>query len=328
MDDEMVEVFRKEASEQEKEALAQLFAVKSVHNVRETEHVVATGLFWKPAGLGEPEYPSPTKELMQNPRKFGLSSRFKNPWKHYVEPVFKAALHLREIRPDLVYRVYLAMDLEFILSDLVNAGCEVHLMKTSSIYHNPGAMWRFMAMEEDCLVTMNDADLAANLIHDVERTELVAEGGLNFWRSPYFFTKRDADVGSPGGYHTSSAGLMGCAKSLPMRELCEAFVWCCEKGLMRDHCLLGERKVPIAEAVWPTFGFDEWFINAVVHPRVAFEGVLTFVNWKSTDMNQWFALDIEYCTWANPKSEIMFWGKPEEDVEEDNEGAMEGGEGR
>lgn len=35
-------------------------------------------------------------------------------------------------------------------------------------------------------------------------------------------------------------------------------------------------------------------------------------------MNQWLALDIEYCTWANPKSEIMFWGDPEEIVEDDD----------
>ncbi|MFT6177917.1 MAG: hypothetical protein ACJA1W_000253 [Akkermansiaceae bacterium] len=321
MDVDMVGTYQSEASSREKEALAQLFEVEAVHNVRKTGHAVATGLFWKPASPGEAEYPQPTEEIMRNPAEHGLPSRFKNPWVHYVEPVFEAARHLGEIRPDLVYRVYLGNDLSFLIPKLLEAGCEVYLMKSSSIRHNPGAMWRFLAMEEDCLVTMSDSDRAREMIHDIERTELVAEGGLNFWRSPYFFTKRDAVVGSPGGYHTSSAGLMGCAKPLPMRELCEAFVWCCEKGLMRDHCLLGERKVPIAEAKWPTFGFDEWFINAVIHPRVAFEGGVTFVNWKATYLNHWFALDIEYCTWANPKSEIMFWGTPEEkeDGEEDNE---------
>jgi hypothetical protein len=111
MDVDMVGTYQSEASSREKEALAQLFEVEAVHNVRKTGHVVATGLFWKPASPGEAEYPQPTEEIMRNPAEHGLPSRFKNPWEHYVEPVFKAPRHLGEIRPDLVYRVYLANDL-------------------------------------------------------------------------------------------------------------------------------------------------------------------------------------------------------------------------
>jgi len=323
LDDEMVESYVNGASAEEKAAIEELFAVEEIHNRRKCEHVIATSLFWKPASIGETEYPMPSREVMMDPQSEGLSSRFKNPWEHYVEPVFEAVRHLGEIRPDLVYRVFLANDLSFLIPELVEAGCEVYVMKSSSLRHNPGAMWRFLAMEEEGLVTMSDSDRALEMIHDIERTELVAEGGLGYWRCPYFWKTEDGkDLGSPGGYHTTSAGLMGSAKALPMRLLCEAFVWCCQKGLLRNYCQVGERKVTIMGSQWPGFGMDEWFLNTAIHPRMAFEGMLTFVNWKATHLNHWFALDIEYCTWANPKSEIMFWGDPNEVQEDDYKPAV------
>jgi hypothetical protein len=312
-DNDMLERYQKEASEREKTAMGELFTVDSIHNEKKVGHVVATSLFWKPASPGEDDYPPPSKDVMENPGKHGLSSRFKNPWEHYVEPVFEATRHLATIRPDLVYRVYLANDLSFLIPELVEVGCEVYLMKSSSLLHNPGAMWRFLAMEEEGLVTMSDSDRAGEMLHDIERTELVAEGGLNVWRRPYRWgTTECKDLGSPGGYHPYDAATMGSAKPMPMRLLCEAFIWCCQKGILKNECRIGDRRVPIPGSRWPEFGFDEWFLNAAFHPRAAFEGVMTFVNWRATDLNQWFALDIEYCTWANPKSEIMFWGDPNE----------------
>jgi hypothetical protein len=260
MDDDMVERYQNDATLQEKEALNQHFTIASIHNQRKVDHVVATSLFWKPASMGEVEYPQPTRAIMQNPRESGLSSRFENPWEHYVEPVFEAARHLATIRPDLVYRVYLANDLSFLISDLVEAGCEVYLMASSSLYHNPGAMWRFLAMEAEGLVTMSDSDRALEMIHDIERTELVAEGGLCYWRCPYFWTTSECkDLGMPGGYHTASAGLMGSAKPLPMKLLCEAFIWCCQEGIITGHCQIGDKKVPILGSIWPSFGFDDFF---------------------------------------------------------------------
>lgn len=64
MDDEMILSFRNEASEQDKERLMKMFLIESVHNSREAEHVVATSLFWKPANLGDREFPVPTKEFI------------------------------------------------------------------------------------------------------------------------------------------------------------------------------------------------------------------------------------------------------------------------
>lgn len=41
------------------------------------------------------------------------------------------------------------------------------------------------------------------------------------------------------------------------------------------------------------------------------EGLLTFVPWDIPSLGQFFALDIEYCTWANPKSELINYPSPE-----------------
>lgn len=317
MDDGLVKRYQEEASPQEKDAIGRHFLVKEIYGCRPSHHVVATSLFWKPTNLGQPGYPTPTRAIMEDPAAYGLNSRFTSPWDYYVEPIFATARQLREARPDVTYRVYLANDLSFVLPELLDAGCEIYLMESSSLLHNPGAMWRFLAMEEEGMVTMNDSDRASWLIHDIERTERLAEGPLSYWRCPYMWpTSECKDLGSPGGYHPYDAAVMGSTKPLPIRLLAEAFLWCCQKGHLRGECRVGGRNVPIPGSRWPEYGFDEFFLAAAIHPRAAFEGILTFVNWKNHHLNQWFALDIEYTTWANPASEIIFWGDPHEVSEE------------
>lgn len=128
--------------------------VNRVINARKSRHLVVPTLFWKnetewhqPAWQGA-ELPAITRELMRDARKLGLVTRFA-PWDHYVQPLLEGAAALRLGRPDIVFRVYLAADLEFLIPDLVEVGCEVFRMRGSSILHNPGAMWRFLAMEEE-----------------------------------------------------------------------------------------------------------------------------------------------------------------------------------
>jgi hypothetical protein len=315
MDDEALQNYETSSAETKAE-IQSLFAINSIHNAGKNSHIVSTSLFWKSAYLEDPDFPPITKELMQDPASAGLPTRFKNPWEHYFLPILAAAKNLKKERPDVTFRVYLANDLEFLIPDLVEAHCEVYLIETSSIRHNPGAMWRFLAMEEECLVTITDSDRSAQVIHDIERTEEIATGGLNYWRVAYFIGKQDDGVGSIGTYRTTLACQFGCSSPLPMKLLCEAFVWNSIDKNLRDHAQLGQRKIPIFGSEWPTFGFDEYFLNTAIFPRIANEGVVTFVPWDgssvgSQPLNHWFALDIEYCTWANPKSEIIFFGSPE-----------------
>ena len=228
-------------------------------------------------------------------------------------PLLEGAALLKKARPDAVFRVYLAADLKFLIRDLVAVGCEVMLMKSSSIRHNPGAMWRFLAFEEkDRWVTVTDSDLARDVVNSVERTETIMTAGLGLWRVPYIFTSIDAD-NHPGHYRPITASQIGVAGGvLAMDQLMKAFLWHTLRGTMPNECLLrtvkGRTKpLPIFGTDWPTYGFDEWFLIAVVYPRLAFEGVLTFFSINTKVATHWFALDIEYVTWANAKSEILFF---------------------
>jgi glycosyltransferase involved in cell wall biosynthesis len=313
LDDAMVAAYVAEASEVDKARVGEMFATEAVHNRQGNAHVLSTSLFWKPEVANEEDFPVPTKEVMQDPAGNVLRSRFANPWQHYVAPVMDMAANLRSKGDEVTLRVYLAQDLDFLIPELVEAGCEVHLMKSSSVRHNPGAMWRFLAMEDARMVTVTDADRARDAIHDIRRTELVTGGGLKFWRIPYFPGGGEEAFSSPAPYRTMIAGQFGASINLPMRLLAEAFLWNVEQGRMRDYWTVGEKKIPIFKAKWPNYGFNEFFLNAVVYPRVVRGGVLTLVGWNNDSYNYWFALDIKNCTRANPQSEILYFGDPKAD---------------
>ena len=81
-------------------------------------HIVGVSLFWKHAKECDPDFPEPTRELMMNAKQLGLVRRF-SPWKTYVEPLLHPVPVHREQYPGVVFRVYLARNLEFLIGDLV-----------------------------------------------------------------------------------------------------------------------------------------------------------------------------------------------------------------
>ena len=87
----------------------------------------------------------------------------------------------------------------------------------------------------------------------------------------------------------------------------KAFIWHSRRGTIPAKCQIpgcGER--PINGGSWPDYGFDEYFLIAAVYPRAARKGVLSFV--PSNARSQLLPLDIEYVTWANPRSEVVYFG--------------------
>jgi hypothetical protein len=70
-------------------------------------------------------------------------------------------------------------------------------------------------------------------------------------------------------------------------------------------------EMEIYGADWPNHGYDEWFLQTALYPRVAMEGLLTFV--PSSAKSRLLPLDIEYTTWANPASEMAYFGPSGED---------------
>ena len=158
-----------------------------MENPRLGPHLVATSLFWKPAHAAERDFPQPSRSLLMEAKRLGLVSRHA-PWEHYVRPLLDGAEKLREERPDIVFRVYLAADLEFLTDDLVTAGCEVMVMNGSSLRHNPGALWRFLAFEEaGRWVTITDADHASEILHNIERTEHAMRADTGCGARPTFW---------------------------------------------------------------------------------------------------------------------------------------------
>jgi hypothetical protein len=309
--DEQVEEYLTQVPPDERERFEDFFRVEKVFNSRTAgagkQQVVAASLFWKNTRAEEPELPPLSRELLKEAKKLGLVTRFA-PWEHYVQPLLDGAEALTESRPEIVFRVYLAADLEFLAADFVDRNCEVHLMKSSSVRHNPGAMWRFLALEHDGLVTITDADRAADVIYDIERTELVVKHGLGHWRVPYIWGEIEHDSAH---YRTVMACQFGSSMPIPTSLLMPAMLWHTWRGTLPRHCLVGDDEfVDAFGSNWPDYGFDEWFINVAVFPRIAFSGVLTFVPWNDRRLNHWFALDIEYVTWANPKSEIFYYHPP------------------
>ena len=93
----------------------------------------------------------------------------------------------------------------------------------------------------------------------------------------------------------------------------KAMIWHTLRGTMPGHCTIGATdevrcETPVFGSDWPNYGFDEWFLLAALYPRMALSGVLTFIAWNDRTANHWFALDIEYATWANPRARSSILG--------------------
>jgi len=306
MTDELLELFHAGATGEELAYLDELLAVEKTFNIQQGTHLVTTSLFWKNSAQSEGELPVVTRETMKGAGELGLISRFA-PWDHYVQPLLDGAAALKISRPEVVFRVYLAADLEFLVEDLVAAGCEVFLMRSSSLRHNPGALWRFLALgEEGRWITVTDSDRAPEVVHDVERTDHVMAAGLGLWRLSYVFARGELR-GRPEYYRPVAAGQFGARGGLPVADLMRAFIWHTLRGSMPDRCHVvpGDSGQPMAGSSWPDYGFDEWFLLAAVYPRMAFDGILTFFKGDRVDFTTWHLLDIEYATWANPMSEVF-----------------------
>lgn len=302
--DEMVEEYEKLATEAEKPELETLYGVEKIFNAQDKPHIVSVSLFWKHTRECEPDLPIPTRERMKNAKRLGLTRRFE-PWEHYVEPLLRDVPILREQYPNVVFRIYLAQDLEFLVPDLVQAGCEVNWMKSSSIRLAPGSLWRFLPFEEPGkIITMTDSDLMKDVPEFIAKTEAMANANLGAWRIPLASDKApDGKIRYLPflGCHMGMRG--GCG---PVRHLLDAFTWHCRSGRMQTSVNLpGGGHSMIEQTRWPDYGFEEWFLTAVMYPRIASSGVLTFL--QPTDQSVFLTLDIEYVTWANSNSEIVYY---------------------
>jgi hypothetical protein len=303
--EEQVDEFHAEATLPEKAQLEEWYGIERIINPQpDKREVVSVSLFWKNVRAGDPELPTPTKELLQNAVELGLAKRF-NPWDHYILPLLTLTPDILQNNPDTSIRVYLAKDLEFLIEELVEAGNEVYLMKSSSINFAPGGLWRFLPFsEEGKIVTVTDTNRLNEIENDLLRTRTMAQAGLGAWRVP-------VPTDLTGDHRVCYLPFMGCQFGVQggvfeVRELLDAFTWQCQRGAV-EHTVIFPNcgPLPIQSHTWPTYGFDEFFMNVAAYPRLAQHGMHTYVPGSAS--SQLLTLDIEYCTWGNPDSEVVYF---------------------
>lgn len=314
LDEEMIELFEDEATAGEREEFEKLFGIEDTIRptlARQDEkdpgggpyprEIVSITLFWKHVGLADPDLPPPTRDLLVNTERYGLNKRF-SPWESYIEPMLTSMREARDLYPEVTFRVHLAADLDFLIPELVEQGWEVNLMKSPSIRYCPGGFWRFLALEEDALVTIIDADRVPEVCPEIERTRAMHQLGLGLWRVPGYY---NSDLNHYVRYRPILGGHFGARGGEPVRRLIEAFLWHTRRDSMDNTVMvpgIGER--PILFAQWPGYGFDEWFQLAALYPRLVRKGTLTFIPHDAR--SALLPADIDYAAWAHPGSEIAY----------------------
>ena len=269
-------------------------------------HVVSATLFWKCVTAADPDLPKPTRERLVLAKRLGLVKRF-SPWESYVEPLLRWSPQAMERHPRVTFRIYLASDLDFLIPDLTALCWEVCRMKSPSIRYCPGGFWRFLALEDEkALVSVIDTDRMGDVDGEIARTALMHERRLGVWRVPGYYSADDHHSAERMRYRPLLGGHFGARGGIPVRKLIEAFVWHTEQGTMPQTADLPGRGVkPIHCSDWPSYGFDEWFQLAALYPRLVQGGTLTFLPTNARSFL--LPLDIEYVTWANRRSEIVYF---------------------
>ena len=303
MSEEMVVDFESLATPFEKEELAEWFGVQEIFNPQDKRHLACLSLFWKPASASESGFPAPTREILlptgEREAEDGIE-----PWSQYFLPILETVPPLVSQVDDVTVRIYLAADLAFLVPDLVGAGCEVYLMRHPSLAHAPAVAWRVLAFsEKDRLVTLTDSTRLRDIALDIKRTRAMDQGGLACWREPVTF---DFDPAGRVAYRPFKGCHLGLVGGWPMERLLHAFTWHFIRGNFPSFVELpGCSPKAISAEPWPDRGFEKWFLTVAMYPRWAAAGMLTFV--PTGFHSSMLLMDIEYATWANPKSELVIF---------------------
>jgi hypothetical protein len=308
--EDLLATYENEATGEEKAELEEWFGVaRIVHAPRESRpkdpgqrrHVVSVTAFWKNINARDPDLPVPTRERLVHAKRMGLVKRF-DPWETYIEPMFSQGREQIRRNPDVEFRVYLAADLEFLLEDFLDAGWNVYLMKSSSIRYCPGGFWRFLALEEDALVTVVDADRAGYASAEIERTKAMDSMGLGLWRIPGYYNQEPFEQVR---YRPMLGGHFGALGGIPIKLLMQAYVWHCRRGSFPLMVTVpGAGPKPLMFPEWPGYGFDEVFQLVAMYPWLVSGGTLTFIPPDARSM--FLPADLEFATHANPRSEAVY----------------------
>jgi predicted SAM-dependent methyltransferase len=303
--DEMVDEYQAGATATEKARLDEWLGVEAVFNARhDLREVAALALFWKNVDVGEPDLPEPSEEALRSDRYRSERSGL-TPWEAYVQPVLDGAAKLRHSHPEVNLVVHLARDMAFLTDRLVVEGCEVRLMRSSSLRLMPGLLWRYLPLQDEPVdvVSILDADGVVGAGWILDRSARLKQGTVPTWRRPNAYAD-EVDTNGKLVYRPIIGWPFGTRVKLPIRQLMEAFIWHSLRGnLPLEIHYPGRGVVPIFGTEWPGYGFDEWFLMVAVYPRLAAEGMITDI--ESAKGGFLLGLDLEYATWANAAHETV-----------------------
>ena len=289
--DQMIEDYEAEASAAEIQNISGLYASMEILNAKRGDHIVSVSLV-----------ASDLHDGREN------ASKSEEPWspehenlQEYIAPLLAHARRIESSNSGHSLRVHLENGLGGLAPSLLESGCEVWLMGSAESSPALGKLWRLLALREtDSLVTVTSMSRLADLEADMTRTKMTALGGLRTWRTPGNFA---TGCCSRLLYSPFSGAGFGAKGGLDVSRLLQAFTWHTWQGSMPNEVHCPSSAVPLHGPAWTSADFDEWFIAAAIYPRLAADGILTFAPARA--MPPMFALDVEYCTWANPNSQLI-----------------------
>jgi hypothetical protein len=301
--DDLLDEYQAQATAEDRAQMRESFGVRSIINEQaEKTHIVSFTLFWKHVNSADPALPPVTPRRMHQARRLGLIKRF-DAWESYVEPMLLEGPEIIKNHPHINFRIHLAADLEFLVPQLAACGYEIALMRSSSERYAPGGFWRFLPLsEKGKIITFMDTDRMRFAASEIARTESMERAGLGIWRVPGYY---NAEIRDNVRYRPLLGGHFGARGGWPVKKWMHAFVWHSLRGTMPTMAEIpgcGPRK--INATAWPNYGCDEWWLQSV-YPHLARKGVLTFL--PTNARGPMIPLDIEYCTWANPRSEVVYF---------------------
>jgi hypothetical protein len=278
------------------------FHVARVINPRDSSHIIATSLYCGDRCSSMAPRSSSQKNV---PAHIGCAAR------SGLHLVVEGTRRIARAQEHPTVRVYLDADLEHLVPSLVEAGCEVALMRSTSKGCCIGSMWRYLALEEEGkYVTVVDAEEFPSVEYHAYRTEIASQAGLSGWRIPCPSSESDFDRGV-SRYRPINTFYFGARGGFPISALISsAITGASSNEHLRSVAAVNRSLLIRNDAYWPKPGFDEWFLTIAVYPRMAQGGVLTFLSDKGGTPCQSLLLDIEYAAWGNPNSEVVVFQNP------------------
>lgn len=262
-----------------------LFKVARVFNAQPREGlrvVISTSLYW---GTHGPHVYQPTKatlSALQTPTK--TVRRGGSWWENYFIPFLKGC---HEPLPEgWRHRVYLAADLEFLISH-IPATVEIHLMAGSSWTSMPGMMWRYLPMEEPVLCVARGADNFEMGGHQqvvalaLSLGTFLVRNTITFWKDDlgrlvYRSVQGSCAVRGPVSFVPSAAGWIAANQKELFSSRVAAFPDLTHIGL--NH--------------WGAYGQDEQFLSRWLYYRAASEKTITLVEPEGS--HEVFEIDMNF----------------------------------